>query len=65
MKTPVSESLFNNVAGFKACKFIKKRLQHRCFPVNIANILRTSFSIEYLQWLLLPIIIQKKEVCMS
>ena len=23
--------------------FVKKRLQHRCFPVNIANILRTAF----------------------
>ena len=24
-----------------ACNFIKKRLQHRCFPVNIAKFLRT------------------------
>ena len=23
--------------------FIKKRLQHRCFPVNIAKFLRTTF----------------------
>ena len=23
------------------CNFIKKRLQHRCFPVNIAKFLRT------------------------
>ena len=22
---------------FKACKFVQKRLQHRCFPVNIAK----------------------------
>ena len=29
--------LFKNVAGLKACKFIKKRLQHRCFLVNIAK----------------------------
>ena len=35
------ESLFNKVAGLKACIFIKKRLQHRCFPVNIAKFLRT------------------------
>ena len=27
----------------KACNFIKKRLQHRCFPVNIAKLLRTVF----------------------
>ena len=31
-KTPLLESLFN------------KRLQHRCFPVNIAKLLRTAFS---------------------
>ena len=32
------ESLFNN--------FTKKRLQHWCFPVNIAKFLRTAFFIE-------------------
>ena len=26
---PVLESLFNKVAGLKACNFIEKRLQHR------------------------------------
>ena len=39
-ETPVLKSLFNKVAGLKACSFIKKRLQHRCFPVNIAKFLR-------------------------
>ena len=42
-KTPVLKSLFNKVA--EACNFIKKRLQHRCFPVNIAKYLRTTFLI--------------------
>ena len=37
------ESLFNKVAGMKACSFIKKRLQHWCFPVNIAKFLRAPF----------------------
>ena len=37
------ESLFNNVADLKACGFIKKRLQHRCFLVNIPRFLRTAF----------------------
>ena len=32
---------------------IKKRPQYRCFPVNIAKFLRTSFLIEHLRWLLL------------
>ena len=37
-KRPVLDSLINKVAGLKACNFIKERLQHRCFPVNIAKI---------------------------
>ena len=37
-----------------ACSFIKKRLWHRCFPVNFAISLRTTFFIEHLRWLLLP-----------
>ena len=32
-------SLFNKVVGLKACSFIKKRLQHSCFPMNIAKLL--------------------------
>ena len=47
------ESLFNNIVGLKACNFIKKRLQHRCFPLNIAKFLKTAFFIEHLYWLLL------------
>ena len=35
------ESLFNKVVGPQACNFIKERLQHRCFPVIHANVLRT------------------------
>ena len=34
----------------EACNFIKKRLQHRCFP---AKFLRTPFFIEHVRWLLL------------
>ena len=30
------ESLFNKVAGIKLQVFLKKRFQHRCFPVNTA-----------------------------
>ena len=33
-------SVFNKVAGLKACNFINKRLQHRCFPVINAKFLR-------------------------
>ena len=51
------ESLFNIVSGLQACNFIKKRLQHRCFLVNIANFLRTVFFVENLRWLLLVLCI--------
>ena len=37
------ESLFNKVRGLKVCSFIKKRLQHRCFPVKYAKFWRTPF----------------------
>ena len=52
-KTPVLESLFNEVAGLKARNFIEKRLQHTCFPVKFSRFLRTCFFIEHLR-LLLP-----------
>ena len=39
-KTPVPESLFDKVVGLQACSFVKKRLQHRCFSVNM-KFLRT------------------------
>ena len=40
---------FNKVAG----SLLKKRLYHRCFPVNFAKFLRTPFLTELLRWLLL------------
>ena len=32
---------------------LKKRLWHRCFPVNFVKLLRTPLSTEHLRWLLL------------
>ena len=55
--TCVGVSFFNKVVGLKACNFIKKRLQHRCFPVIIANFLRTAFLKNNCERLLLYIII--------
>ena len=34
------EFLINKVAGLKPAKLLKKRLQHRFFPLNIAEFLR-------------------------
>ena len=39
--------------------FIEKKLQHRCFPVNIANFLIITFFIEHLRWLFLLKIVKK------
>ena len=47
------ESHFNKVADLKACNFIKKRLEHRCFLVNIAKFIRTAFCMKDIRWLLL------------
>ena len=44
---------FNKVAGLRPATLLKKRLWHRCFPVNFAKFPRTSFHTEHLQWLLL------------
>ena len=52
-KSPVSESLFDKVAGLKAYNFNKKWLQHRCFPVKFAKVLRTPIFTDHLWWLLL------------
>ena len=48
------KSVLKNYAIFlKICNFAKKRLQHRCFPVNVVKIFRRAFYTEYFRWLLL------------
>ena len=44
---------FNKVAGLRPATLLKKRLWHRCFPMNFAKFLRTAFLTEHLRWLLL------------
>ena len=34
---------FNEVAGLRPATILKRRLWHRCFPVNFAKFLRTPF----------------------
>ena len=50
MKAPVLESLFNTAADHKVCNFIKKRLQNRCFSVNIANGCFCLFKSNFVQY---------------
>ena len=38
---------FNKAAGLSAATLLKKRLWHRCFPVNFAKFIRTPFFIEH------------------
>ena len=44
---------FKKVAGLRPATLLKKSLWHKCFPVNLATLLRTPFYIEHLWWLLL------------
>ena len=48
-KTPALEFFFKKVVGPQVSNFIKKRFQHRRFPVKFAKILRTCSSAEHLQ----------------
>ena len=48
---PINYEINSNF--IQACNFIKKRLLHRCFPVNIEKLLRIAFFIEHSWWLLL------------
>ena len=47
------ESLFNKVTGLHILNFIKKRLQYRCFPVNIGKFLRRTILKNIIERLLL------------
>ena len=39
---------FNEITGLSPATLLKKRLWHRCFPVNFAKFLRTLFFTEHL-----------------
>ena len=39
---------FNKVEGFRPATLLKKRLWHRCFPVNFVKFLRAPFFIDHL-----------------
>ena len=39
---------FNKVAGLRLATLLKKRLWHRCFPVNSREISKTTFFAEHL-----------------
>ena len=41
--------LFNKVVGLRSANLLKKSLWHRCFPVNFAKFLRTTFFTEHIR----------------
>ena len=49
------QSLFFN--SLRPATLLKKRLWHRCFPVNFAKFLKTPFLPEHLRWLLLALLL--------
>ena len=49
-------SFFNKVVGLRPATLLKKRLWHRCFPVNFVKFPNTPFFIVHLWWLLLKAI---------
>ena len=50
-----SEAATVDVLQKKASNFIKKKLQHNCFPVNVAKFLRTPIIKDICKQLLLKI----------
>ena len=54
----VSFSIKLQALGPRSATLLKKRLWHRCFPVNFVKFLRTPFYTEHLWWLLLKIFAQ-------
>ena len=52
---------FNKSAGLRPAVLLKKRLWHRCFPVNFAKLPKILFLKEHLRWLLLKGNTWKKE----
>ena len=46
-KMLVLGSLFHKVVDLQDCKYIKKRLQHRCFLRNLQKCLRIPFLINF------------------
>ena len=52
---------FNKVARLSPATLLKKRLQHRCFPVNSLKILKNTFFIEHV-WVTASEILREVQV---
>ena len=54
--------LLEYIAGFQTCNFIKRRLKHMCFLVNIAKFLRTPSYFEQLRKTAFTCFLKEKSV---
>ena len=52
-KHPCQSFFFNKLAGLRPATLIKRRIWHKCFPMNFAKFLRTPFLTEHLRQLFL------------
>ena len=59
------DTLFDKVTVLKDCNFIGKRIQLRCFSVNIAKFLRTPILKNFCKRLLLLLLESVMPVCHS
>ena len=50
---PVSEQVFDKVAGWKPGTLLKKRLRHKCFPLSFAKFWETPILENTYKWLVL------------
>ena len=50
--------LFFSGDRLRPATLLKKRLWHRCFPLNFVKFLRTPFYTEHLRWLLLYVLVK-------
>ena len=48
MKNAVLKNFAVSTGKLQTCNFIKKRLQHRCFPLNICEIFKNTYFKEHL-----------------
>ena len=57
-KNQCQSLFFDKVANLRPAILLKKKkkIWHRCFPVNFVKFLRTPFFIEHLWWLLLRLL---------
>ena len=54
LRSNFQEVLFEK--DLRSATFLRKRLWHKCFPVNFVKFLRTPFLTEHFWWLLLAIL---------